>query len=76
MARYHVHNATVPYVGLAYYGPHMQDIGFEEGSTADFGTRKEAIECADKLQAVCETGWLVVHSFYERVEYDSRPRIE
>lgn len=72
MARYLVHNALVPFRGAAFSGAAMQEAGYEEGQVADFETIDQATECADKLHAVVESGWLVVHSFNERVLYDSR----
>lgn len=72
MARYLVHNALTPFTGQAYNGPVMKDVGYEEDAFADFETIDQATECADKLHAVVDSGWLVVHSFNERVLYDSR----
>lgn len=73
MARFHVHNATVSYVGLPYSGPYLEQIELPvQIDSAEFEDLNKAIECADKLQAVCDSGWLVVHTFHERVMHDSR----
>lgn len=72
MARYLVHNATVNFTGQAYSGPALQQAGYEPDAVADFETIDQATECADKLHTVVDSGWLVVHSFNERVLYDSR----
>lgn len=74
MPRYLVHNCLTPFQGLAYAGPAMQEAGYEEDAVADFEKLDQAIECADKLHAVVDSGWLVVHSFNERVLYDSRSK--
>ena len=74
MARYLVHNALVQFRGAAFNGAAMQEAGYEENAVADFESLDEATECADKLHAVVESGWLVVHSFNERVLYDSRAK--
>jgi len=72
MPRYLVHNAVTPFTGLPYNGPAMKEAGYAEDAVADFESLDQATECADKLHAVVESGWLVVHSFNERVLYDSR----
>lgn len=74
MARYLVHNALSQFKGQAYCGPAMKEAGYDEQAVADFDSIDQATECADKLHAVVASGWLVVHSFNERVLYDSRAK--
>ncbi len=70
MSKYHVHNANVPYVGAPYQGPLMQEIGLST-DYAQFQDLTEAIKCADKLHSACDTGWLVVRTFSERIVYST-----
>lgn len=74
MPRYLVHNVLTPFAGLPYSGPAMKEAGYDEDAVADFEKLDQATECADKLHAVVDSGWLVVHSFNERVLYDSRSK--
>ncbi|AQT28754.1 hypothetical protein YOLOSWAG_283 [Erwinia phage vB_EamM_Yoloswag] len=74
MSNYLVHNALVPFKGDAYKGPLLQELGYGDNAVADFPSINEAVECADNLHAVNDSGWLVVHSFNERVLYDSRAK--
>lgn len=71
MAKYHVHNASVNYLGNPYCGPLLKEAGIAH-SEAQYGTLEDAIECANKLHDLNPSGWLVVRTFSERVVYDSR----
>lgn len=70
MSKFHVHNAKVPYTGFPYSGLLLKEVGLDT-DYAQFHDIDEAIECANKLHSVAPSGWQVIRTFSERVEYST-----
>lgn len=75
MSKYHVHSAKVPYVGEAYSGMLLKEVATDL-AYAQFHEFADAKECADKLHSLAPSGWQVIRTFSERVEYDTSTKEE
>lgn len=73
MPYFAVTNANTKYVGIAYSGAFMEEIG-RKGETASYPSMSEAIDIAVELKSSSgdQTDWNVVNEFSERVVYTTK----